>query len=155
MAAAGRADVVAGDLQPLVIGGRGDHPLQQLAVARLALVLLAQLPLNRPDPLRQRVADRLQLAEVERPAGRRNRRDRGVDRHPPEALRDQPSELELQTPDLAAQLGPGESLVTVDAQRAGVSLDQMSHSPPAILPRFQGLKAIVPLRGYPVGVGVP
>lgn len=64
--ASGRADVGARDLQPLVLGGGVEHPLQQLAVACLELRLLPQPPPDRADPAGQRVTDRLQVAETER-----------------------------------------------------------------------------------------
>lgn len=65
MAAARQAKVVARDPHPPVVPRRGQHPLQQLAVAGLELAPLPQRAMRVLDPRRQRVANRLQLTEVE------------------------------------------------------------------------------------------
>lgn len=79
MAAAGLADIGARDLQPLVLGRGGQHPLQQLAVAGLELGLRPQLAPCSADPSCQRIADRLQVAEIQRPRLTRDRRNSGID----------------------------------------------------------------------------
>lgn len=86
MAAAGLTDIGAGDPQPLVLGRRRQHLLQQLAVAGLELGTPLQLAPGRSDPCRQRVADRLQVAQAERPRLVRDRRDPGVDPHAREGV---------------------------------------------------------------------
>lgn len=65
VAAAGLTDVGSGDLQPLVLGGRRQHPLQQLAIAGLDLGLLLKLAPRVTDPASQRVANSLQFSEAE------------------------------------------------------------------------------------------
>lgn len=65
MAAARHADVVATDPNPLVIGRGGEHAAQQLAIARLGPGLLGQLAAHRRDPVGERVADALELTEIE------------------------------------------------------------------------------------------
>lgn len=67
MPTAGRANVVARDLHPLEIRGRLDHPLEQLTVASLQLVLLAQPQARLADLGSQRVAHGLQLAQSKHP----------------------------------------------------------------------------------------
>jgi hypothetical protein len=66
MAAAGLAEIGSRDLQPLVLGGFRQHPLQQLAVTGLELRLPLQLTSRVADPACQRVANRLQFTEAER-----------------------------------------------------------------------------------------
>jgi hypothetical protein len=61
--AARHADVVARDPQPLVIGGRSHHPLEQLAVACLEIVLPLQGRARVPDPVGERIADPLELLQ--------------------------------------------------------------------------------------------
>lgn len=130
VAATWRADVVARDLHPLVLGGGRQHPLQQLAVAGLQLGALVELPASSADPGGQRVADGLELAQVQRPRPARYRRHRGVDLQPREGLGDKGAELVLEAPDLAPQLGPREPLVATDPNRsARVSIQEIRHSP--------------------------
>jgi hypothetical protein len=129
-AAAGFADVGAGDPQPLVLRGGGQHPLEQLAVARLELGALPQPKPGLADPRRQRVAYGLQLAQAERPRLPRDGADSGVDREARKSLGDEEAELGFEAPDLAPQLDPGETLVAIDAKRgAPVSVEQIRHSP--------------------------
>lgn len=79
VAATGLTDVVAGDPQPLVVGGGGQHALQQLAIAGLQLRLLLQAAAGLGDPVGKRVANRLQLAQPQGPWLARHRRDPGLD----------------------------------------------------------------------------
>ena len=65
MAAAGFADVGPRDAQPLVLGGRRQHPLEQLPVAGHELGVVLKLSSHVADPTGQRVADGLQFAEAE------------------------------------------------------------------------------------------
>jgi hypothetical protein len=62
MAAAGLADVLAGDAQPLEPGGIGEHARQQLAVLRLGPGSLVQGPVGFRHSRRERIPDRLELA---------------------------------------------------------------------------------------------
>ena len=66
MAAAGLAEVVAGDAQPLEVPGLGEHPIEQLAIAGLELGSPPQRCARVLDPVRQGVPNRLQLTQVER-----------------------------------------------------------------------------------------
>ncbi len=61
------ADLGAGDLDPLELGGTGQHRAQQLALAGLLAGPLAQRGAGGGDPLGERVADALELTEVEDP----------------------------------------------------------------------------------------
>ncbi len=79
VAATGLADVGARDPQPLVLGRGGEHPFQQLAIARLELGALLQLAPHSAYSRRQRVADRLQVAKAQRPRLTRDGTDPGVD----------------------------------------------------------------------------
>jgi hypothetical protein len=79
VAATGLADVRTRDPQPLVIGRGSQHPFQQLVVAGLELGALPQLAPRIADPCGQRVADRLQVAQAQRPRLVRDRRHPGVD----------------------------------------------------------------------------
>jgi hypothetical protein len=60
-------DVSTGNSQPLVAGRIGEHPLEQLTVAGLELGLLPQLTLGGADSRGKRVANRLQVAQAQRP----------------------------------------------------------------------------------------
>lgn len=129
MPAAGQAEVVARDLQPLVLGRSGKHPLQQLVVALLQLVALAQPGLRLADPLRQRVADRLQVPQAEHARQRRHSGDLGLDPLPLEALGEQPRQLPFETADLPPQLRPRQPLVAARAKRdPAVSVEQIRHT---------------------------
>jgi hypothetical protein len=126
------ADVGAGDANPLVSGGVGEHAAQQLAVALPELGLLGERPPRLADPLGQRVAHPLQLLEAGDPRRTPRRADAGLDLAQREGLGGKPGQLELQTPDLAPQLGPREALVASDAKRAQrVSFKQIRHREPA------------------------
>jgi hypothetical protein len=110
VAAARFADVGTGDAQPPVVGRRGEHPLQQLAVGRLALGAPGEGVACLGDPRRQRVAHLLQLAEADQPRLARRRRHAGLDREAGKSLDREPRQLELQAADLPPQLGPRQSL---------------------------------------------
>jgi hypothetical protein len=131
VAAAGQAEVVAGDPQPLVLVRRGQHPLQQLLVAGLELALLSQGEAGVLDLHRERVADDLQLAEVERP---RLTREGGHARANPqtrEGLGGERPQLSFEAADLAPQLDPGEALLASCPQRTSpISFEQLGHTRP-------------------------
>lgn len=113
VAAARQPEVGAADPQPAVSGGVGEHSPEELTVRLLELLALDQRPARLGDLPGERVADLLQLTEVERP-----RRAGGGDpvRHgdTPEPLGDQPGELPLEPRDLPAQLGAGQTLIDRD-----------------------------------------
>ncbi len=132
VAAAGLAEVGAGDPHPLVLGGGGEHTLEQLAVARLQLGPAAQRPPRLRGPRGERVAHPLELGEAGDPRPRRRRGDGDIDLEPREGLGPQPRQLPLQPPDLAPQLGAGEPLVAPDLKPAEpVSFEQIRHLNPA------------------------
>jgi hypothetical protein len=128
VAAAGLADVGAGDAQPLVLGGRGQHPPQQLTIARLDLGLPGERGPGGGDPRRERVAHLLQLPEAGDPRLPEARGNPGVEREPGEGLGREARELVLEAADLAAQLGAREALVAPYSKRAErVSIEQIRH----------------------------
>jgi hypothetical protein len=69
-----------------VLGRGGQHLLQQLAVAGLELGLILQPAARGADPGRKRVADGLELAEVQRPRLPRESTDAGLDLHTREGV---------------------------------------------------------------------
>lgn len=129
MAAARLADVGAADPQPLVLGRRREHPLEQLAVAGLQLGPFAQLDPRLGDPVGERVADRLQLAEAEHPRLGREGRRPGVEADAGKGVGEERAELGFQAADLPPQLGAGKPLVAADAQRgSSISVEQIRHT---------------------------
>jgi hypothetical protein len=124
-------DVGARDSQPLVLGGSGQHPLEQLTVAGLELGPILQLAPRDADPSRKRVSDRLEVAETKGPRLLREGADAGIDLDTGEGVGEERAELSLETADLTPQLNPGEPLVAVRAKRrsASVSVEQIRHSP--------------------------
>lgn len=110
-AAAGLADVGAGNADPLEVLRGDEHPAQQLAVVGLNLFPLDQRPACRGDPVGETVADRLQLTEVEHP------RRGGCGCDPvghigvSEGVAEEPRQLRLEPGDLPAQLQPRLALV--------------------------------------------
>jgi len=128
VAAAGFADVLAGDAHPLVIGRSGQHPLEQLAVAGLQLGLRVQRPARLGDALGERVAHALELGEVGDTGGAPRSRYGGIDREARKGLRREGHQLLLDAPDLAAQLGPRKALVAPNSKRGKrVSFEQIRH----------------------------
>jgi len=136
VAAAGLADVGAGDPHPPVLGGRVEHAPQQLAVLGLELGLIAQGEAGGSDPVGQRVADPLQLPEAGDPGRAARRGDPGVDRDPRKGLGDEATELALEPPDLPAQLSAGEALVAPHPKRnRRIKFEQIRHRPFECNPR--------------------
>jgi hypothetical protein len=121
VAAAGQAEVGAADPQPPVGGRVGDHRLDELTVGLLEGLALGKRAARLGEATGERVAQFLQLTEVEHP-----RRPHGGhpvrDEHPSQPLGDQPGELPLELADLPPQLRAREPLV----YRA--SLQHSSHS---------------------------
>lgn len=111
-----------------MLGGRGEHPLEQLAIARLQLVLLAQRLAGGADALGERIADALELGE----AGdmRDGVRDSypGVELDPLKGLDTKTRQLVFEAADLAAQLDAREALIAPRVQRPqGFSIEQIRH----------------------------
>lgn len=128
--AARLADVAAGDFHPLEVSGRRQHLAQQLAVAGLNPRPLMQGEAGVGDPLRQLVAQALQLAQVEDPRLRRDRGDAVGNLDTAEGLGEKVGELALEVTDLAPQLNAGEALVDFDAEpHRAVSFEQIRHRP--------------------------
>jgi hypothetical protein len=128
MPAAGLTEVGARDTDPLVLGGRGQHPAQKLAVPPLGLGPLAQRPASGRDPGRQRIAHLLELLE----AGDARLAERsghpGLDRQPRKGLCREAGELALEPTDLAPQLGTGKALVgSRPERREPLSIEQIRH----------------------------
>lgn len=111
MAAARLADVGSRDLHPLVLGRRLDHPTQQLAVAPLELGALLQRHAGAGNAIGEGVAHPLELTEAGEPRTARRRDHTGVDLDARESLGRKARKLVLEPPDLAPQLGPGQTLV--------------------------------------------
>lgn len=128
VAAAGLADVVAADPDPGITLREGEHVGKQFAVGLLDEGALGERLVGLAEAGRERVADLLQLTEVEyarRPGGV----DPVRDGDPPHALGDQPAQLELQLGDLPAQLDARPRLL--DARYPGGAQRRLTH------PRFR------------------
>jgi hypothetical protein len=104
VAAAGLADVGAGDLQPLVLRGCRQHPLEHLAIAGLELGLRLELSPRIRDPTGQRVTNRLQFAEAERARLWRDWGNACVDLDTRKAIGEKRAELGFEAPNLPSQL---------------------------------------------------
>lgn len=110
-AAAGFADVGAGDPHPFEFLGRLQQRPQQIAVVGLDRGAPRQGAASLADSGGQSVADRLQLAEVEQPRSGGDRLDAMGQRRMAEGLAEQPSQLGLEAADLTPQLEPRLALV--------------------------------------------
>ena len=127
--AAGQPEVIARDLHPLVVLRGLEHPLQQLLVAGLELVALPQAATSILDPRRERVANSLQLTQIEHPRLARKRRHVRRQLQTAECLADQPRQLGFEPSDLAPQLHTSEALVASHPQRVvAVSFEQTGHT---------------------------
>lgn len=104
MAAAGEPEVFAGDPDPLEVPGRGEHPLDQLAVLVLHPRAFGQSLARLGDAVGEAVPNRLQLAEIEYPRLRRDRLDPVGDLDVPEGIAEGGGELGLEPGDLPSQL---------------------------------------------------
>jgi hypothetical protein len=124
------ADVGAADLDPLEVLRRGKHLAQQLAVVGLDPGPLAQRDPRLRDPIREIVAQPLQLAQVEDPRLHRDGGDTVIELDPAEGLGEEAGELTLEVADLAPQLRSGSELVDLDAKPLqAVSYEQIHHQP--------------------------
>ena len=88
-AAAGLADVGAGDRHPAVLLGRRDQRPQALPVRRLDLGPGGEIETGARDPLGEIVAHGLETSEVERPRRVAAGGDTAVELDPAEALREE------------------------------------------------------------------
>jgi hypothetical protein len=132
VAAAGLADVGARDPQPLVLGRSREHVLEQLAVARLQLAALLQRHTHLADPLRQRVANPLELLETRDPRLAEAGGNAGVKSKAWKRRGADAGELVLQAADLPAQLRTGKALVAPNPKRCQrVSVEQIQHRNPS------------------------
>ncbi len=130
VAAAGLADVGAGDPHPLVLLRRREHLLEQIAIARLQLVLATQGATRLGDAVGEGVADALQVLQPRHSRRVRGGGHLGVDGDAREGLRREAPELVLEAADLAPQLGAGEALVAPHPKhRERVSIEQFRHKP--------------------------
>jgi hypothetical protein len=130
VAAAGLADVGAGDPQPLVLGRRGEHPLEQLAVAGLDHRALAQGDVGGGDPVAERVPHLLQLLQPGDPRLGETGRHARVELEPGKSLSRETTQLVFEPADLTAQLDPREALVAPHPERAErLSFEQIRHRP--------------------------
>jgi hypothetical protein len=84
-----------------VVGGRGKHAAQELAVAGLQLALLPERHPRCGDPLRQRIPHALQLLQAGHPRLAEVSGDGGVDGEARERLDREAGELVLEAGDLA------------------------------------------------------
>ena len=110
VAAARLADIGAADADPRVALRGEEHVGEKFAVGLLDEGAVGERPVGLGEAGRERIADLLQLTEVEdprRPGGGDPIRD--VD--PAEPFDDQPGELTLELADLPAQLGARAGLV--------------------------------------------
>jgi hypothetical protein len=122
-AAAGLADIRAGDPQPLELGRAVKHAIEQVAIPCLQLGPLGERHASVTDALGELVADPLELTEAE---GARLKcgRDYGrVDLQARKGLGPHARELMLEPADLAAQVGAREALVTAGRERIGCVSD--------------------------------
>src|SRR5215211_3074848 len=116
--AAVETEVFAGDADPLEVLRSGEHPLDQGAILVLDLAPLDQRLARLGDAVGERVAQRLQLAEVEQP----RRAGEGLDAvgylGVAESLAEEDGQLRLELGDLPAQLRPGSALVDGEVEPA-------------------------------------
>jgi hypothetical protein len=128
VAASRLADVGTRDPHPLVLGRRRQHLLEQLAVAGLQFVLLAQGLTSDRDPLGESIANLLQLLEPRYSRHGKAGRDPRIERETREGLGAETGQLVLETADLTAQLSAREALVASHSKRLEcVSIEQIRH----------------------------
>lgn len=80
MATARLTDVGARDPHPLVISRRRQHLLEQIAIASLQFILLAQSLTRLADAIGKRIANSLELLEPRNSRFRKAGRNRGIER---------------------------------------------------------------------------
>jgi hypothetical protein len=127
-AAAGLADIGAGHLDPPEFRRRVEHLPQQLAVGGLHASPLGEGQTGVGDPLRELIAQPLQLTEVEHPRLRGESRDPMLDVDASKCLSEKGGQPALKPADLPAQLSPREALIDLDAKHTeAVSFEQIWH----------------------------
>lgn len=129
MPAPGLADVLAGNLHPLVVGRGGEHPLEQLAIRHLRGSPGPDLPARFGDPRGEAVAHSLQLAEPQGAGPRGRPGNARIDSETRERLGGQPRKLSLEATDLAPHLGAGAALAAGE-QKLGraLSVEHVCHT---------------------------
>ncbi len=116
VAAAVQPQVLPGDLHPLEVLRRGQHPLDQLAVLVLDPSALDEGAPRLGDALDEAVANHLQLAQIQNTGGGGDRVDLVWHLGVAEGLSEEGTELGLEPGDLAAQLEPCLALVDRDSR---------------------------------------
>lgn len=127
--AAFEAEVLPGNLDPLEVLGRREHPLDQFAVFGLDPLSLHQGATGLGDSVGQLIANCLQLTKVEDPRCRGDRVDSMRDRGAAESLTEERSQLRLETANLAAQLESRRALVDPDPELVELLAFQQSGHP--------------------------
>jgi hypothetical protein len=136
VATAGLADVGAADPHPRVAGRVGDQRDEKLLVGGLDRGAGGERLARLCDPVGERVADQLELTEVEHPR-HSGGGDPVRDLDPSQPFEHEPAELPIEPPDLPAQLGARPPLVDrLDAcrplgdngQRPRLPFEQIRHT---------------------------
>lgn len=117
MAATRLANISARDPHPLVIRRRRQHPLEQLAVAGLQLVLLDQGASGLGYAIGERIANPLELLKPSHPRLGKAGRDRGIERETRKSLGTEAGKLMLKAANLASQLRAREALIASHLKR--------------------------------------
>ncbi len=117
MATARLTDIGARDPHPLVISGRRQHLLEQIAIAGLQFVLFAQGVTCLANAIGKRIANSLELLEPRNPRFRKAGGNRGVEGKSRKGLSAEAGKLVLEAADLAAQLCAREALVAPHSKR--------------------------------------
>jgi hypothetical protein len=115
--AAGQAEIVARDLQPLVVLRRLEHPPEQCAIVALQLRTFSQGSSGVLDPFGKGIPNGLQLTEIECPGLPREGRHGRDHRRPTEPLGCEPRQLGFEPSDLPPQLSTSTALVATRPQR--------------------------------------
>jgi hypothetical protein len=114
--AAGLADVLVRDPDPLVLGRVLGHLLDQLPVLLLDVGVVVEPALDVLQPDRERIADLLQLVDGEQP-GAAHSGNAELDPLSGKGRAEQPRELELHRGDLPPQIGARGALVVLVEDR--------------------------------------
>jgi hypothetical protein len=113
-----------------VLGRRGEHLLEQLAVAGLDHRALAEGDVGGGDPIAERIAHLLELLEPSDPRLCETGRHARVELQPGKSLSGETTELVFEPADLTAQLNPCKALVAPHPERAErLSFEQIRHRP--------------------------
>lgn len=126
MAAAGEAEVFAGDAHPLEVLRGGEHPLDQFPSFVLEPVALDERLPSLGNAIGQTVANRLQRAQVKYPGSDTDCIDAMRDLGVAECLAEEGRQLGLEAANLPAQLQSRLVLVDGDAEPVKLVLSQQS-----------------------------